>query len=105
VEHVRALVRRPLEDLPVECVYGDLRDRSSLRQALTGVRQVFHVAADYRLWTKNPEEIYESNVGGTRNIIEASREAGVERFIYTSSVATIAPPEVSPLSSSIRQCL
>src|ERR1043166_10029427 len=81
-----------MEGLNVDCVYGDLRDKSSLANALEGVRQVFHVAADYRLWAKNPDEIYENNVVGTRNLLEASRQAGVERFVYTSSVATIAVP-------------
>src|SRR5262245_44170362 len=98
VGHVRALIRRPIDDLHVDCVYGDLRDISSLRKALAGIQQVFHVAADYRLWAKNPSEIYESNVVGTRNLVEASREAGVERFIYTSSVATIAPPAIGRVS-------
>ena len=102
---VRVLVRnaRPahpaIEDLPVERVRGDLRDPASLRKALAGVSQVFHVAADYRLWAKNPNEIYESNVEGTRNLIAASREAGVERFVHTSSVATIAPSSGGKLSS------
>ena len=94
---IRVLVRPTsrqgvLENLPVQFVHVDLRDEASLRKAVEGVRQVFHVAADYRLWAKNPAEIYESNVGGTRNLVEACRRAGVERFIYTSSVATIAPP-------------
>src|SRR5438034_9302478 len=97
VESVRVLVRLTsqtpaMEGLNVDCVYGDLRDKSSLAKALAGVRQVFHVAADYRLWAKNPDEIYENNVVGTRNLIDACREAGVERFVYTSSVATIVVP-------------
>src|SRR5438128_790169 len=97
VNRVRVLVRpgsqlRSLEALNVDCVYGDLRDASSLSKALEGVRQVFHVAADYRLWAKDPDEIYESNVAGTRNLLEVSRQAGVERFVYTSSVGTIAVP-------------
>ena len=94
VNRVRVLVRpqsqlRSIEALNVDRVYGDLRDPSSLIKALQGVRQVFHAAADYRLWAKNPDEIYESNVLGTRHLLEASRQAGVERFVYTSSVATI----------------
>src|SRR5207237_5251612 len=94
---VRLLVRptsqlRMHEGLNADRVVGDLRDPSSLAKALDGVNQVFHVAADYRLWAKNPDEIYESNVAGTRNLIEACRYAGVERFVYTSSVATIAVP-------------
>jgi dihydroflavonol-4-reductase len=95
--HVRVLVRpasqlRSIDGLNVERVYGDLRDRSSLNKALDGVSQVFHVAADYRLWAKSPDDIYQSNVAGTLNLIDASRQAGVQRFIYTSSVATIAVP-------------
>jgi dihydroflavonol-4-reductase len=96
-QQVRVLVRPEsqlgaIEGLPVSRAYGDLRDISSLRNALDGVTEVFHVAADYRLWTKRPNDIYESNVAGTRNLIDASREAGVGRFIYTSSVATVAAP-------------
>jgi dihydroflavonol-4-reductase len=82
--------RRAVADLPVEIIEGDLRDSASLDRALSGVQRVFHVAADYRLWARNPQEIYESNVAGTRNLLEASRRAGVERFIYTSTVATVA---------------
>jgi dihydroflavonol-4-reductase len=94
---VRVLVRpssnlQLLEELPVERVEGDLRDAISLDRAIAGVRRVFHVAADYRLWTRNPDEIYESNVGGTRRLIEAAWRAGVERIVYTSTVATIAVP-------------
>jgi len=94
---VRILVRknsslRPLEGLPVERVEGDLRDAVSLDRAMGGIRRVFHVAADYRLWTRNPAEIYESNVDGTRLLLEAARNAGVERVVYTSTVATIAVP-------------
>ena len=97
-QNIRALVRpssqrRFIQDLPVELVNGDLRDRSSLDSALKGVTRVFHVAADYRLWSKNPSELYQSNVDGTRNLIEASRNAGVERFVYTSTVGTIAVPD------------
>src|SRR5262249_19603301 len=77
--HVRILLRpgsqlQGLEDLPLDRAYGDLRDLLSLRKALVGVKHVFHVAADYRLWAKRPSEIYESNVRGTRNLIEVSRE-------------------------------
>ena len=57
---------------------------------MSGVQRVFHVAADYRLWAKNPQEIYDSNVGGTINLLSAAEKAGVERLIYTSTVATIA---------------
>ena len=94
---VRILVRRTsnlsvLEGLNVERAEGDLRDAASLERALLGVRQVFHVAADYRLWARQPEEIYESNVQGTQRLLDAARNAGVERFVYTSTVATIAVP-------------
>jgi dihydroflavonol-4-reductase len=94
---VRILVRknsnlRPLEGLPVERVEGDLRDALSLERAMRGIRRVFHVAADYRLWTRNPDEMYESNVVGTHLLLEAAGRAGVERIVYTSTVATIAVP-------------
>ena len=96
-EQVRVLVRpqsnlRLLQDLPAEFAYADLRDASSLPSALRDVQRVYHVAADYRLWAKNPQEIYDSNVNGTRNLLAAARQAGVERFIYTSSVGTLVPP-------------
>lgn len=92
---VRVLVRassqlRAVEGLPVEKIEGDLRDAPSLDRALRGVRRIFHVAADYRLWAHNPQEIYESNVTGTKNLLEAAGRAGVEQFIYTSTVATVA---------------
>jgi dihydroflavonol-4-reductase len=95
-EPVRVLVRpasslRALEGLGVEVARGDLRDASAVRASMRGVRRVFHVGADYRLWAKNPSEIYESNVLGTRNLLSAV-DAGVERVVYTSTVATIAVP-------------
>jgi len=94
---VRVLVRRgsnlaALAGLHVECFEGDLRDTSSLERAMLGVRRVYHVAADYRLWTPRPEEIYETNVEGTRRLLAAAKSAGVERIVYTSTVATIAVP-------------
>jgi dihydroflavonol-4-reductase len=76
----------------VECCEGDLRDANSLERAMHGVRRVFHVAADYRLWAPRPEEIYENNVEGTRKLLVAAKRAGVERIVYTSTVATIAVP-------------
>ncbi|MDE3137698.1 MAG: NAD-dependent epimerase/dehydratase family protein [Acidobacteriota bacterium] len=96
-ESVRALARPSsrrdlLSGLPVEFADGDLRDPASLERACRGVRRVYHVAADYRLWAADPREIYESNVTGTRNLLDAARQAGVERFVYTSTVATIAVP-------------
>lgn len=94
---VRVLVRQSsnmqsLEGLPVEHAEGDLRDVGSLERAMQGVRRVFHVAADYRLWAKNPAEIYESNVEGTRKLFGVAKRAGVERIVYTSTVATIVVP-------------
>jgi dihydroflavonol-4-reductase len=94
-EDVRVLLRpssqnRAIADLPLEYVTGDLRDAASLDRAMKGVRRVFHAAADYRLWAKRSREIYDSNVGGTKNILAAAKRAGVEQFIYTSTVATIA---------------
>jgi len=92
---VRVLVRRnsnqqALEGLGVERAEGDLRDAVSLNRAMKGVRRLFHVAADYRLWVRDPSEVYESNVEGTRRLLEIAAECGVERIVYTSTVATIA---------------
>jgi len=88
---VRALVRNPkaVTDLDAELVAGDLRDAAAVRRAAEGCGLVFHVAADYRLWTPRPREMYESNVGGTRNVLEAARKAGVGRIVYTSTVGCI----------------
>ncbi|MGC8761072.1 MAG: hopanoid-associated sugar epimerase [Bryobacteraceae bacterium] len=88
---VRALVRNPkaVTDLDAELVAGDLRDAAAVRRAAEGCGLVFHVAADYRLWTPRPREMYESNVGGTRNVLEAARQAGAERIVYTSTVGCI----------------
>jgi dihydroflavonol-4-reductase len=91
---VRCLVREAskIPELEVERVTGDLRDPASLERAVAGCGAVFHVAADYRLWSKHPEEMYASNVDGTRNMLEAARKAGVERFVYTSTVGCIGVP-------------
>jgi dihydroflavonol-4-reductase len=94
-ENVRVLLRpssqnRAIADLPLEYVTGDLRDTNSLDRALKGINRVFHAAADYRLWAQHSQDIYDSNVGGTKNILAAAKRAGVEQFIYTSTVATIA---------------
>jgi dihydroflavonol-4-reductase len=99
---VRILVRRSrnleiLDGLSLERAEGDLRDGASLERAMRGVRKVFHVAADYRLWSRQSDEIYESNVGGTRRLLEAAERAGVEKIVYTSTVATIAVPRRGPL--------
>lgn len=93
-ERVRALVRassdrRNLAALPVDVVTGDITDRSSLGAAIRGCRFVFHVAADYRLWAPDPRPMYAANVDGSLNVIEAAAENGVERVVYTSSVAVL----------------
>ncbi len=92
---VRVLVRasssnRAISDLSLEYVTGDLRDAASLDRAMNGVQRVFHVAGDYRLWARHSKDIYESNVGGTKNVLAAAKRAGVRQLIYTSTVATIA---------------
>jgi dihydroflavonol-4-reductase len=94
-DEVRVLLRasstnRAIADLSLEYVTGDLRDPASLDRAMKGVRRVFHVAADYRLWAKRKQDIYDSNVGGTKNLLDAAKRAGIEQLIYTSTVATIA---------------
>jgi len=78
--------------LEVEPAVGDLRDAGSLDRAVAGCERVFHVAADYRLWARDPQELYGSNVEGTRNLLEAARKHGVERFVYTSTVGCIGVP-------------
>jgi dihydroflavonol-4-reductase len=78
-----------ISDLQAERIVGDLTDPESLKRGMSGCEFVFHVAADYRLWTRNGQELYDSNVEGTRNILKAARESGVRRVIYTSSVATM----------------
>ena len=91
---LRLLVRstsnlKNLEGLKAETATGDLRDAASLEKAMSGCDAVFHVAADYRLWVRDPDEMYRSNVEGTRAILEAARKNGVRRVVHTSSVATI----------------
>ena len=81
--------RRNLAGLDAEIVVGDLRDRASLERALKGCDGLFHVAADYRLWARRPQDLYDNNVAGTENIMLAAGEAGVARIVYTSSVATL----------------
>jgi dihydroflavonol-4-reductase len=94
---VRILVRpdsdlRNLEGLKVEQVHGDLRDRTSLRRALTGCQQLYHVAAHYALWAKDPSVFYEVNVTGTRTLLETALELGTERIVYTSTIGAIGLP-------------
>jgi dihydroflavonol-4-reductase len=91
---LRLLVRsnsnpQNLRGLKADTSVGDLRDASSIEKAMSGCDTVFHVAADYRLWVRDPADMYRSNVGGTRAILEAARKNGVRRVVYTSSVATI----------------
>jgi dihydroflavonol-4-reductase len=96
-DRVRALCRTSSEirELDVERFTGDLRDPESLTRAVAGCELVFHVAADYRLWSRHPEELYHSNVDGTRNLLEAAAHAGVERIVYTSTVGCIGMPQNS----------
>ena len=91
---LRLLVRsgsdlRNIQELQAERVMGDLRDAASLKKAVAGCDVVFHVAADYRLWVRDPDEMYRSNVEGTKAILEAARESKVRWVVYTSSVATM----------------
>jgi dihydroflavonol-4-reductase len=91
---LRLLVRstsnpRNIQGLNAERVIGDLRDPASIEKAISGCDVVFHVAADYRLWIRDPDQMYGSNVEGTRTIIDAARKSGVRRVVYTSSVATM----------------
>jgi dihydroflavonol-4-reductase len=94
-----------IADLKGERVTGDLRDPDSLKKAMQGCEFVFHVAADYRLWVRDPDDMYRCNVEGTRAIIQAAQAGGVRRVIYTSSVATMGftmtghiADETSPVS-------
>ena len=91
---LRLLVRptsnlKNLQGLKAETAVGDLRDAVSLEKAMAGCETVFHVAADYRLWVRDPDEMYRSNVEGTRAILSAARKNSVRRVVYTSSVATM----------------
>ena len=91
---LRLLVRknsdlRNIAELKADHAIGDLRDAVSIEKAMSGCEVVFHVAADYRLWVRDPEEMYRSNVDGTRGLLEAARKNGVRRVVYTSSVATM----------------
>jgi len=97
-------MRANLDGLDVDVAVGDIVDRASVDAAARGMRYVFHVAADYRLWATDPEAIVRTNVDGTANVMRAAQDAGVERVVYTSSVATIklkpggeAADETTPL--------
>src|SRR5262245_6665291 len=83
-----------LQGLTHELVEGDLRDQASLRKALIGCRQLYHVAAHYALWAKDPSIFYDVNVTGTKNLMEAARDVGTERIVYCSTIGAIGlPPE------------
>jgi dihydroflavonol-4-reductase len=81
-----------IQNLTVERVEGDLRDQDSLRNALHGCRQLYHVAAHYALWAKDPAIFYDVNVTGTKNMLEAAREVGTERIVYCSTIGAIGLP-------------
>ncbi|MGH9559298.1 MAG: hopanoid-associated sugar epimerase [Bryobacteraceae bacterium] len=94
-QRVRALARDParIRELDgIEVFTGDLRDPASLARAVEGCGVVYHVAAEYKLWTPHPEEMFRSNVEGTRNLLSAAQQAGVERVVYTSTVGCIGIP-------------
>jgi dihydroflavonol-4-reductase len=98
----RALVRptsptKNLEGLGCEAVVGDMTDPVSMAAALKGVHTLFHVAADYRLWTRDPSELRRANVDGTRVVMQAALDAGVKRIVYTSSVATLRAADASTI--------
>ena len=93
-EQVRCLVRSTsrrdnLNGLPVEFITGDLRDLASLQQAAKGARLIYHCAADYRLWCKDPNEMYQSNIEGSNNVMQAAFDQRVERVVYTSTVGCL----------------
>ncbi len=95
--NVRVMARagsdlRNIQGLTVERVEGDLRDQASLRNALTGCRQLYHVAAHYALWAKDPSIFYDVNVTGTKNLLEAARDVGTERIVYCSTIGAIGLP-------------
>lgn len=83
--------RANLAGLDCEIVVGDVRDKAAMSEALRGVRYLFHVAADYRLWARDPDEIIRNNRDGARLVMQAACDAGVERIVYTSSVAALKP--------------
>jgi dihydroflavonol-4-reductase len=91
---LRLLIRsnsdlKNIQELKADRVIGDLRDPASIEKAMAGCDVVFHVAADYRLWVREPEQMYRANVEGTRAVLAAARKHGVRRVVYTSSVATM----------------
>lgn len=102
--NVRVLTRagadlQNIQNLTVERIEGDLRDPASLRTSLAGCRQLYHVAAHYALWAKDPSIFYETNVTGTKNLLEAAREVGTERIVYCSTIGAIGIPPVGGLGT------
>ncbi len=98
---IRGLVRASsprtnLTDFPGTLVEGDTRDPAAMARAMQGVRRLYHVAADYRIWAPDPEEIVRNNLSSTKAVMEAACAAGVERIVYTSSVATLRPDPDGP---------
>ncbi len=94
---VRVLARRHsdfsnLQQFKLDEAFGDLRDKESLRKALSGCQQLYHVAAHYALWARNPSIFYDVNVTGTTNLMEAARDAGTERIVYCSTIGAIGLP-------------
>lgn len=94
---VRVLARRDsdftnLQPFRIDGVYGDLRDKDSLRKALAGCQHLYHVAAHYALWARRPSVFYDVNVTGTRNLMEAARDVGTERIVYCSTIGAIGLP-------------
>src|ERR1041385_2800483 len=104
---VRALLRSTsprtnVEGLGCEILLGDMRDPRSMKNAMQGTRYLFHVAADYRLWARDPEEIVRNNLEGTHAVMEAALAAGVDKIVYTSSVATLKPRDLGAADESSR---
>src|SRR5947209_3825807 len=94
---VRCLVRpgskrANLDGLKVEFTEGDLNDAASLKRAAAGCQMLFHVAADYRIWARDPEALERTNIEGSRNILQAAADAGVTKVVFTSSVAAVGRP-------------
>jgi len=94
--------RTNLADFPHEIAEGDMRDAASMTKAAQGARYLFHVAADYRLWARDAEDIVRNNLEGTRATMQAALAAGVERVVYTSSVATLKPIDGKPADETSR---
>jgi dihydroflavonol-4-reductase len=111
--HVKALVRSEgdvsaLEDLGIELVFGDIRDINNVYNGLRGCTQVYHLAADYRLWVPDPKTMYEINVQGTRNVLHAALMMSVEKVVYTSTVGALGPsrngvPSTEETPADVRQ--